>query len=492
MDFLKKLEHTYSFWFLLITSFAFFLMRLPSFFEPYWYGDEGVYEILGYGIRHGRLLYEGVWDNKPPLLYLIYALFDGNQPYVKFASFIAGLAAVWIFYFLAKRLFERRSSIFVATGIFTLLLGLPFLEGNIANAENFMILPAVASSLLVVKAIQEKKSTILYLALAGFLLGVSFLIKVVAVFDFASFFLIFGFVFFAFNWKAIQKLFAELLTFSVAFFIPLFITIGFFAYKGILKTFIQSAFLSNVGYVNYANQLFIPFTKIAVPQGFLLIKLVILLLVVGIVFWKRKSLSLLQIIIFVWLPFSIFNAFFSGRPWTHYMLVLVGSLALLIGVLLQRRLRILNALFLIIVVGLLATNFWFYGKIIGYYENFAQYELGQKTTNEYQSFFDSGVPRDYAIADFLKKSIKPNQKVFLWTNSAQLYYLIQRLPLGRYTVAYHITASPATLNETAQVLKNNQPDFVVLLPNASSFPFAMVDYRLRVDIDGGLIYEKLF
>ena len=28
-----------------------FLLRLPSLFEPDWYGDEGIYQVLGLGIQ---------------------------------------------------------------------------------------------------------------------------------------------------------------------------------------------------------------------------------------------------------------------------------------------------------------------------------------------------------------------------------------------------------------------------------------------------------
>ncbi|HXS15287.1 MAG TPA: hypothetical protein VN711_04105, partial [Candidatus Saccharimonadales bacterium] len=71
---LLRLQKSSHFWFLLAASLVFFLLRFPSFFEPYWYGDEGIYEVIGYGLTHGRLLYQGIWDNKPPLLYLIYAI----------------------------------------------------------------------------------------------------------------------------------------------------------------------------------------------------------------------------------------------------------------------------------------------------------------------------------------------------------------------------------------------------------------------------------
>src|SRR5258708_4193514 len=144
MKLLARLQKSFDFWFLLVISFAFFLLRLPSFFEPYWYGDEGVYEVLGFGMRHGRLLYEGIWDNKPPLLYVIYALFDGNQPYVRFFSFLVGLIALYIFFALTKRIFQNKKSMYIATAFFAIFLGLPLIEGNIANAENFMVLPIIA------------------------------------------------------------------------------------------------------------------------------------------------------------------------------------------------------------------------------------------------------------------------------------------------------------------------------------------------------------
>ena len=42
------------------------LLRVPSLFEPYWYGDEGIYLTVGRSLRHGLALYRDVHDNKPP------------------------------------------------------------------------------------------------------------------------------------------------------------------------------------------------------------------------------------------------------------------------------------------------------------------------------------------------------------------------------------------------------------------------------------------
>lgn len=485
MKLLHKLQNSFDYWVLLITSVVFFLLRFPSFFEPYWYGDEGVYEVLGFGMRHGRLLYQGIWDNKPPLLYVLYALVDGNQTLIRILSFVVGLAAVWIFYFLAKRLFEKKWSIAFATSFFALLLGLPLLEGNIANAENFMVLPIVAAVFLIVRTIQEKKYHVLTLFSAGILLGLSFLIKVVGVFDFAAVFLFIGISMLSQKQIIITKLFQKLFFFTVGFVIPILVTVGFFISKGILSTFIQSAFFSNVGYVNYGNQLFI-------PQGLLILKLLLLSLVVIFLFFKRYTLSMTHLLIYLWIGFSLFNAFFSQRPYTHYTLVLLGSVGLLIGLLFEKKKLFLHVLLLGIIVVLVVKNFWLYDKTIGYYVNFARELTNAQTTTQYQSFFDKGVPRDYAIVDFLKANLSKNETAFLWTNSAQMYYLLQQLPPVRYTTAYHITANANTLAETSHMLQNTYPKFVVILPNAPSFPFRMKNYSLRLSIDNGLIYERTF
>ena len=68
MKLLARLEKSHSFWFLLIISSLFFLLRLPSLFEPYWYGDEGIYQAVAMLVNNGAHLYSGAWENKPPLL----------------------------------------------------------------------------------------------------------------------------------------------------------------------------------------------------------------------------------------------------------------------------------------------------------------------------------------------------------------------------------------------------------------------------------------
>lgn len=190
MKLLAKLEKNKTFWCVFAICIFFIFLRLPSIIEPYWYGDEAVYEVIGQALSHGELLYHDIWDNKPPLLYVIYALFQGNQPEVKTFSLIIGLLSVVTFFFLAREIFTKFKLSILTTSLFALLFATPILEGNIANAEDFLLLPILLGGLIIYKyKTKQTMSTPKSPWIAGILLGIAFLIKIVAVFDFAAFFI---------------------------------------------------------------------------------------------------------------------------------------------------------------------------------------------------------------------------------------------------------------------------------------------------------------
>ncbi|HXS14907.1 MAG TPA: hypothetical protein VN711_02175, partial [Candidatus Saccharimonadales bacterium] len=368
------------------------------------------------------------------------------------------------------------------------------LEGNIANAENFMVLPSIAAAFLVVSLVWKKqrtflsKNSLLTFIVAGVLLGLSFLIKVVAVFDVAAFSLFFFFLTFENLQKSAVQILVNIATFMAGFCIPILLTALFFFSHGAFKIFLQSTLFSNIGYVNYGNQFII-------PQGLLIFKLLLLFVISLALFIKRKHLSPSFIFITLWLSFSVFSALFSQRPYTHYILVLIPSLCLFAAYLLEEKTTISRAIQAVIFIGLvifLVQTFWIYSKTTAYYLNFAQYVLGQKDTIAYQSFFDRSVPEDYALAQFLQTHMKSADGVFIWGNSGQIYKMANTLPPGRYIVAYHIDANQITRMETLQAVEKQNPKYVIIQPNAPAFPYPLHGYQELYTIDGALIYERVF
>src|SRR3990167_1365562 len=102
MKIFAKAEKSKICWFLLIISAFRSLLPIPSFIEPYWYGDEGIYQVIGMGLRNGRLLYRDIWDNKPPLLYVLYALYNSDQFTIRLVSALFGIGSIIVFSFFSS------------------------------------------------------------------------------------------------------------------------------------------------------------------------------------------------------------------------------------------------------------------------------------------------------------------------------------------------------------------------------------------------------
>jgi len=488
MKFLSKLEKTREFWFLFITSIFFFILRFPSLFEPDWYGDEGVYQVLGMGIRQGRLLYRDIFDNKPPMLYVFYSFFNGDQFWLRMLSLFFGLGALIAFFYLSKKLLENKNASYVSTVIFAVLFGIPLIEGNIANAENFMLLPIILGGLLLVP---KNKIKFKYL-IAGLLVGFAFLIKIVALFDFAAFllFIVFSEHNFSFKKLITKTGFLETLKkiypFILGFILPIFLTTLVFISRGAFGDFIHAIFFSNIGYVGYGNEFLI-------PQGLLILKLAGLFLFSWLVFAKRNSLKSGGLFIYLWLAFSLYNAFFSQRPYTHYMLILLPSFCLLIGFLLSNSAWRKFTLVIILATLVLTTqNFWFFTKTTSYYQNFLSFIAGRKSVVNYQKFFDSNTPANYDLATYINSDTNKNDSVFIWGNNAQIYKLTDKMPPGKYTVAYHILSYKDGLLNTQKGLNLNKPKLIIIMPNVPNYPFSLVNYKLKINIDTASVYERIF
>lgn len=488
MKILGRLETSKNFWFLLFASIFFFILRFPSFFEPYWYGDEGIYQTLGLGINSGRILYRDIFDNKPPLLYILYSIFNSDQFLVRLASAIFGLISVILFFKLCEKILQNKKAVFIATIAYSLLFGLPLIEGNIANAENFMLVFNIAAGILVIKSTEisfSKQSKILFSA--GILLGISFLFKIVGFFDFAAFFVFLFIVNFTktINNENLKNEIKKLFPYILGFFIPILIVGLYFFINGAFSFFIKAAFSNNVGYVGYGNNFII-------PQGLLIIKSFFLILAFLFIFMRRKILGNSNIFVYVWILFSLFNAFFSQRPYTHYVLVMLPSLCLLMGfVAIKNRLFKFNSLILTVTIILLVLNFTYFLKTIYYYQNFASFITNQKSINSYQRFFDGNTPNDYELTSFINLKTKPIDNIFIWGNNAQVYKLTNKLPPGRYTVAYHITNYKDGLENTLKGLQKSNPKLIVVMPNTSPYPFSLEKYIQTINIKGINIYERI-
>ena len=230
-------------WWLLLICVVFLLLRLPSLVEPHWYGDEGIYQVVGHALNNGEILYKDIWDNKPPLLYIIYALVDGDLFGAKTISLFFGLGSVVGFYFLSLKFFKKSIPVFISTLIFAVLFGAPVIEGNIANAENFMLLPIIIAAYIIFSNHESKNNK--GVVIAGILLSIALILKIVAVFDFVAFAIFISIM----GFENKRNVIHDLILFGAAFISLLVFATVYFLLVGAFPDFISAVFVQNVSYV---------------------------------------------------------------------------------------------------------------------------------------------------------------------------------------------------------------------------------------------------
>ncbi|HRN96332.1 MAG TPA: glycosyltransferase family 39 protein [Candidatus Levybacteria bacterium] len=450
--------------------------------EPYWYGDEGIYAVIGQSLRDGNLLYRDIWDNKPPVLYLIYALVNGDLFWAKMLSLIAGTATVVVFFLLAKKIFKKMSAVITPTVLFVILFGLPILEGNIANAENFMLLPIVLSAYLIVS-----KPRVGWFFVGGILLSIALMTKIVAIFDIAAFVTIL-FLQFRLRSKSFfstgKKLLKSHTTHALFAGIVIFpISIGiFYLFTDSMADLLSSTFTNNVGYVGYHNHLIF-------PLGLVVLKLLFLCVSLVCIYIFREKLTKQEIIIFPWMVFTLFSMFFSDRPYTHYVLMGIIPFCLMIGSMMEK-LRVVPLLMTIVICTVVYTYFPIYKKTTAYYQNYKEYIFGDKTFYQYVGFFDRNAVRDYEVAANIQQMLSPEDTIYYWSDSAQLYLLTGVKPISKYIVAYHAIMYEDAMSTTIQQVSDASPQFIVLSKNNAIPQELLQGYTLKYSVERTKIYEK--
>lgn len=443
--------------FVILLLLAVFILRLPSLFEPYWYGDENIYLVIGTAIRKNYLLYRDIFDNKPPLIYVLGALVNGRIFWLRFLLLISIFFSAHYFYKLSLLLFKtEKMKARISTVLFVLLTTLRALEGNIANAELFILLPSILGLYLFFKN-KEKAFCCL---LAGFLFSIGFLFKVPAVFDFLTL-LVFLVLF---SEKKIFNFSKNDLYLISGYLFPIALTGLFFLAKDSFKDFFSASFLQMFGYLGSwkTGTHSLSFTNLIKSE--LILKTLFIFIIVVLLWLKRNSVDKLLSFLAIWFVFSLFAATLSGRPYPHYLIQIVPSFCLLIawavGLKPKKLLLIPFGAIGLLVFSLVYYRFWWYPSF-PYYQNFLSFALGSKDKTQYFEFFDPKLPVIYQTAEFIAANSTPDDKIFVWANEPALYLLSQRLPSTAYLVAYHIKDLGLKPKVAEEVQKGNSQIVVV-------------------------------
>lgn len=474
------------YYFLLFIFLLAFLLRLPSLMEPYSYSDEGIYLVLGQSLRKGLVWYSQIHDNKPPMLYLLAAT-AGNVFWFRLMLLTTNFINIYLIFLLAKKFFKENLSLFI-TLFFAIFSTIRFFEGNIANAEVFMMMPISAAVLMIARQVTRDTQQGKIYFLSGLLFSIATLFKMPAAFDFVGicFFLIF------FSGERILQSIKQVILMGIGFLMPIGATIVYYWSKEALSYYLSAAFFQNIGYLSSWGIR----SQANITQSGLMQRGGILFLLLIILFLSRKKLSKNFLLIITWFFFALFGALLSERPYPHYLIQVVPALSLSIGFLfLKNHWQKLGVALSILcfLVSFFYYKFWHY-KTLPYYQTFYQYLLRSKTKQDWYGYFGEHIDRTYQVAAMIKENTKPKERIFVWGTEPGIYYLSDRLPVGRYTVSYHIKDFNGW-EETMKALEIYQPKFIVKLTSEAEFPqldeLLKKSYFLEKTIQDLEIYKKI-
>ncbi len=171
------------------------LVRLPFFFPDSFGSDEATFILLGQDILNGNLLFDKLWDVKPPLLFYYFAGFlyflGKSVPAVRLGGALFVFLGGFFVYLAGERLKNSRTGIIAGLLyiLFTTLSG----SGGSITTEMLAVAPLAAAAFIMLKEDLDLKD----LFLAGVLMSAACLVRLNLVYVAipAGFFILFGKIF---------------------------------------------------------------------------------------------------------------------------------------------------------------------------------------------------------------------------------------------------------------------------------------------------------
>lgn len=525
---------------LLISLALVVILRIPNFYEPYWYGDEGIYLTIGQALNKGEKLYTDIVDHKTPVIYYLARV--GTQLNFRVLNLSWMFLATIFFYVFAFRLTNRRLASGMATILFVTFTTLPWFEGNIPNGELFVVGFVMLGLMLISfttyftqfistqtaqssqesrrqrRQISSNKKERNLLIFSGMSFGLATLTKVPALFDFGAS-LIPGFFLLtntfallparALNkWKkSLLPLLRSWLLIIAGFAIPVIFSIIYFVLRGSGADYLQYGLLYNL---HYAGNWGLPFKSqllikaFSLPGKFALTTALILLAT----YYKRYLQPKVQFLI-AWFVLALFASLLSNRPYPHYFIQVFPPLTILVGLglnnlidLARSKCKVTQEIISNLVVAASATLLMLMVlaslhvgvyPVKKYYQNWWLLRTGQLSISEYNRKFNYLMDDNYQAAKMLKE--ESLDKMFVWGTNPMLYAQSGVSPVGRFTVSFHI-ADLSAYSETMQAIEKEQPEVIVVMNNErNSFTdltlYLEKYYKARDSFENFIIWRRI-
>jgi 4-amino-4-deoxy-L-arabinose transferase-like glycosyltransferase len=440
------------------------LLRLPGLLEPHHYGDEGIFAAVARQLLRGDVLYAQVWDDKPPLVFWLYAsvlaLFGPSMLALRLLAMLWAVATVLAAVALATRLASPRA-VWIAGITCALVISTPLIEANLALTELFASAPVAWAFVLLAGRSQgtsEQPAGLSgwllrhgpYLG-AGALLAVGLLFKQVMALDAvaAGVFVV----------LAARPVLPKLAALVGGYAVPVVLTAALLAVQGALDDGLYAAFGFYRVYLAEGSGL---------PPLFTAAKLAPALLAIALAMLATRHASRSGTALAVlWLGFAATGAVLGGRPFGHYLVQVVAPASVAPGLLCsaiapRQRLVLVSGMAVACYVIFSAFNrYWYSYEMVrlAYYHNAALYVAGNRSRAEYEGFFSWRVAHQRAFASIIRAD--DERTLFVWGEYPWLYPLADADSATRYVTSYHTSFVPDAKTDVIAALNALPPRYIV-------------------------------
>ena len=432
--------------------------------------DEGEYAYGGQLLLQGILPYQQMYSMKLPGIYAAYAgvlaVFGQTNTGIHFGLLLINAATIVLVFMLAKRMIDSLAGV-VAAASFAVLSISQSVQGIFANAEHFVILPFVGGLLLLLRALDDDQSWLLFFS--GLLLGIGFLIK-----QHGVVFITFGGLYILINQMRKPSiswfvLVLKCTLFAIGAVLPYALTCLVFFFAGLFQKFwfwtveYAKVYISQVPIERIWSILL--YRTVSVIKSNLLIWVLVYFGLAALIWDKRLKRKSMFIAGFAFFSFLAVCPGFYFRP--HYFIFTLPAAALLVGIAISALANKLSKA---------RSTFVQYGLpilLIVICLTLSVYQqrqfLFQMTPTDIsrEIFAHNPFPESVEIARFIRTHTKENDKIAVIGSEPQIYFYSGRRSATGHIYMYglaekHKFASQMQ-EEMIREIELNQPKFIIFV-----------------------------
>ncbi len=401
--------------------------------------DEGEYAYIAQQMLKGIPPYVSAYSMKLPGIYVVYALimsvFGQTHTGIHLGLLIFNAATIFVVFLLAKKLFGSIAAV-AAGGIYAVLSITSGVTGLWANAEHFVILPALAGLLLICNS--NGKTGYVRLLIAGLLFGLAFIIK-----QHGIVFAIFGALYLLYSGlrqRPIQwlKVIISQIIFNAMVLLPFVIVCLFYWFNGTFDKFWFWTFTYAREYatalpVDDAWKLFTYQAKMMFYEGFPIWFLSVFGFFAVVVMKKYRQLAVLVAGFFIFSFLAVCPGFYFRE---HYFIFLLPAAAILAGVsiavidgLYAGTMPMLLRLVTTGAIGLIVIGYTLYDQ------RECLFELSPEDVCR-KVYSGNPFPESLQIAEFIRGNTRPDAQIAVIGSEPQICFYSGRRSATKYIYTY--------------------------------------------------------